>query len=133
MSGLGLADVRSTISRSALLLGLALTLMIVPELTSDPLLRSIVPWFAVLFMLQIAPLMWARKPDLFAPPVLAGIMAALGTAASVAEMLVEGEVNFRLVSVATPEEAAALAQKVLLALLLGQVCYYIGYYTRLGV
>jgi hypothetical protein len=133
MTGLELTDVRSVVARSALLLLVAAGLVILPGLTHDAGLRAVIPWFVVLLMLQLAPLMWGRRPDLFAPTVYTGVMAAIGTAASMAELFVNGEVSFKLVTLGSQQEVGELAEKVLVALVLGTICYYIGYYTRIGV
>src|SRR5215472_5699060 len=59
-ASLELTDVRAVVARTALLLLVAAGLLILPGLAHDPGLRAVVPWFVVLLMLQLAPLMWAR-------------------------------------------------------------------------
>src|SRR5262245_16737912 len=133
MSSLGVSDIRSVTARAAMRLSCAAAVLLVPELSSDPGVRAVAPWFVVLFLLQLAPWMWERRPDLCSPPVLTGIISAIATAATIANLLVGDEVRLPLVTGTRSDEAVGYAEKALFALILGHACYYLGYYTRLGV
>jgi len=130
---IGLTDVRNVVARSALLLAFAAALVLGPQATPDPALRAVLPLVAILILLQFAPIMWLRHPDLFSPPVFSGIVAGFGTAATLASWYMNGELSLDLVRGSPGEELQLLAQKALVALILGMVCYYLGYYSNLGV
>jgi hypothetical protein len=133
MTSLGLTGVRSVPARSGPILMMAAAMVLLLGLMAAPALQAVVPWFAVLLVLELTPLMWQRSPDLFSPPVLTGIMAAIGTAASLAEMSVNGELTLKWVALTRPADETTVALKVLFALILGTVSYFVGYYTRLGI
>lgn len=127
-----LSDVRSVVARVATLLVMAFAMLVLPELTTDPGVRAILPGFCLLIFLYAAPALWSRQPDLFAPPVYHGIVTAFGSVATMAGWIVNDELTLDLVTAVRTDELVAYAQKALLILLLGTASYYAGYYSRFG-
>jgi hypothetical protein len=110
-----------------------MALVALPQLTTDPGLQMVIPGFVAMIFLQAAPAALARdKADLFAPPVYAGVLGAFAAVAQLAYFFRLGRVDVPLVPGLTPDEAADLATKTLLASCLGLVSYYAGYYHPWG-
>src|SRR5262249_7166291 len=115
----GITDLRNVLARSALLMLLAASMLFLPELTTDPGLRAILPGCSVLLFLYFAPALWTRSPDLFEPPVYTGIIIAFNTAATMADWIVNDELTLELVRGARTDELVGYAQAALVVLILG--------------
>lgn len=119
-------------TRVAAAIGAVAIAVLLPLATDDPGLASVTPLFSALLLLQLAPWLFSHRPDLFAPPVIGGIRAALATGAMLASFYVRGRMDIPLVSGLDPDEMTGLAQKVLFAFVLALLAYYAGYYSRMG-
>ncbi len=121
------------VTRAASLVGVAVLLILLPGRTTDSGLQSVLPWFTLLLFMQFAPLLWTDRPDLFAPPVMSGIVAGLGTLSTLVSFFVFNGIHVDVLKVTDPDQVTAVAERTLWASILGLGAYYLGYYLRLGV
>ena len=126
------AGVRALFARVALPLGFFAALLLLPEATEDPALRSVVPWFVVLIMLQVAPAMLSGRPDLFSPPVSGGLTGAFSTLSGLLSFFVIGELRMGLLHSSDPNQTADVAIQTILAMIVGTLGHYVGFYSRFG-
>ncbi len=103
-------------------------LVSVPQFVTDEGLRQVLPAFLALLYLQVVPLFWFNKPDLFEPPTYFGVFAAMTTLSTVQYFIGKGEINIPLVSGMSPEELVDLTTTTVWASCLGLIAYYVGYY-----
>jgi hypothetical protein len=130
---LPVAGVRALFARAAFPLVFFAALLLLPEATDDPALRSVIPWFVVLIMLQVAPAMLTARPDLFSPPISGGLTGAMSSISTLLSFFVLGELRLGLLRSSDPVETAAVATETVLALIVGTVGHYLGFYARVGV
>jgi hypothetical protein len=119
--------------RSMSLVALLVALVILPELTTDPNLRAVVPLFIVLIFVQSAPILWARRADLFAPPVIFGVTATFSTIGTLVLFFASGNLDISLLDQLDSADTLRIAERTLVALIFGQLAYFAGYYARFGV
>jgi hypothetical protein len=119
------------IVRRIILILLASLAFLLQPVVDDPVLKNAVPLFILLIVIQLAPVLWPRDVDIGSPPVffgVGGMIAGMGTAASLAGFIAEGQISLAWVGALGPEQLEALVQKVLLACCLGTICYYVGFF-----
>lgn len=126
--------VRAVAVRVGSLLALVAALVLLPGFTDSDALKAVIPLFCVLLYLQLAPLIWPPRADIFSPVAFNGLMGSLATTATLATFLTANDVEIgALIRGLAPSEAQALAEKVLWASILGLSCFYVGYYARFGI
>jgi hypothetical protein len=126
-------SVRALFTRAILPLAFFSALLFLPEATTDPALARVVPWFVVLTMVQLAPVMLSSRPDLFAPTISGGMIGAFGTLSAMMSFFVVGELRMEVLHTYDSNEVADLAITTLIALTVGTLAHYAGYYSRLGI
>src|SRR5688572_16062204 len=62
-------------------------ILLLPQVTEDDSLKQVLPPFMAQLYLQLMPLFWSRKPDLFEPPTYFGLYSALATISTVSFFL----------------------------------------------
>src|SRR5688500_11503431 len=87
---------RSLALRGVTILVLLTVVLLLPQTIGDPGLRSVIPLFSLIIFLQLMPLFWARKPDLFSPPIMLGIFAAHASLATMVSWIARGRVELPL-------------------------------------
>jgi hypothetical protein len=129
ISGLTLGP--GTIARRILLLLVGSLAFVIPPTIDDPHLRNVMPWFVLVMVIQLLPVLWIKDLDIGAPPVIFGIggmVAALGTAASMAGLLKEGQLSVRWVStLLAGDDVEDVVRRALIGTLVGTVAYYVGF------
>jgi hypothetical protein len=103
-------------------------LVAVPQFVEDDSLKQVLPAFMALLYLQVVPLFWFNKPDLFEPPTYYGVFAAMTTLSTVQYFMLKGEISIALVSGLSPDELVDLTTTTVWASCLGLIAYYAGYY-----
>lgn len=116
------------LQRLAVCVIFVLALLFLPALADDPGLRAVIPGFVALIFLQLAPVLFTRRPDLFEPVMYVGVMAAFATIAQLASFYQAGSVEIRLVPGLDPDQAADLASMTLWVSCVGLLAFYAGYY-----
>jgi hypothetical protein len=119
---------RALILRLGSLAIFVVVLVLLPELTDNESLKTVLPAFVALLYLQLIPLFWTNKPDLFAPPIFTGVYAAMATASTIFFFIQRGGIEMPLLSGTMPDELANLSSTTLWAMSLGTIAYYLGYY-----
>ncbi len=119
--------------RSIALIALLVALLVLPELTSDPNLRAVLPLFVVLIFVQSAPILWSRRADLFAPPVISAVTGTFSTIGTLVMFFASGGLDIDLLGPVDPADTQRVAERTLLALIFGQLAYFAGFYSRFGV
>ncbi len=100
--------------------------------STAPDLVAVLPYFFVAIVVYAWPLLWPKTADVFSP---VGYTAATGTlrlAASFFAIAAAGSVRFELLPFMTRYSRVELAQTVILALVLGRLAFYAGYYSNFG-
>src|SRR5215831_19618476 len=128
-----IADARTVLVRAGVLLAFVAAASLLP-LAAGPsrALAAVLPLFVVLLFVELLPVLWPRAVDLCAPPVLANLVGAFLTASTMIYFIDAGELRIDLVDAYTPERAEELTRLALYASIVGQLSYYLGYYTRFG-
>lgn len=127
------ASAGSLISRAAVLLALLGLMFLVPAIVSDPSLRQVMPWFAMLMLLQAAPALFARRQDLFAPPVIGGIRSLISTLGTLLSFVLADEMRLDMLELTDPQAVARAGTRAVVASVIGLAAQYVGYYGRFGV
>jgi len=96
-------------------------------------LAHILTWLGFIGFVQVAPAFLSPRADLFAPPIYYGVTGAFGTASSIAYLAGQDELRIALLGSVEPNVELAAAYRTVLALVIGLVAYYIGYYGRVGL
>ncbi|HKA88077.1 MAG TPA: O-antigen polymerase [Haliangiales bacterium] len=115
------------------LTALLVALLVLPGLTPDRNLRAVVPLFVVLLVVQSAPIVWSRRADLFAPPVIFAVTGTFSTIGTLVVFFASGGLNISLLDQLDPPDTLRVAERTLLVLIFGQLAYYAGFYSRFGV
>lgn len=121
----------SAIVRRGTLLAICSLAFILTVGVENVVLRSAIPLFILLIVLQVGPALWPRNVDACAPPVVfgvGGLITALGTTASLVTFLDQGDISLAWVGPLSDEETSTLVTKVLLGHCLGTAAYYYGFY-----
>jgi hypothetical protein len=126
-------SVRALFTRAILPLAFFSALLFLPAATEDPALARVVPWFVVLMVVQLAPVMLSSRPDLFAPTISSGMIGAFGTMSAMVSFFLVGELRMEVLHTYDINEVADLAITTLVALIVGTLSHYAGYYSRLGL
>lgn len=128
-----LLGARVLVVRTAFLFAFGVALIVLFAATEDRGLRAVVPLFLLYLFVELAPTIWPREVDLCAPVVLPGIIGAFVSVGTLASFYDYGELKLDLIPMLTPERTEELVSASLYALILGQLSYYVGYYSRFGV
>ncbi len=126
------ASAGSLIVRAGVLLALGALMFLVPASVSDPSLRQVIPYFAVLLFLHAAPALFTRGQDLFAPPIFHGVRALFSTLGTLLSFVLIDELRLDMLELTDPTEVARAAERALLASIVGVSSMYVGYYVPLG-
>lgn len=132
MADLSQSAFRKVLLRSVSMVGLAVIAVTLPQAVDDPSLKALIPLFVALIFFHFAPMFWASQPDVFSPPVLFGILSGASALSILASQLVVGTVRLDLIHGLDADQMSQLAQKVLIASILGVCSYYAGYYADIG-
>lgn len=117
------------LSVTAATVGVMLALMFA---SPNGTLMQVVPGFMLVLSLYLAPVLWARDPDLFSPVVFSSLMTGLSLATSLTAFFYSGDLSLSLVSDKDPDEQIQLIYRVLLLLGLSQISYLAAYSSRFG-
>ena len=112
---------------------LGVWLIVCPNLVHDPGLAQILAWLGFVALLQAGPVLVAPRADLFSPVGYFGVLGAFGTISSIVYLADAGELRLPILGSVAPEDDLAAAYRTVVALALCVVCYYVGYYSRIGV